>query len=120
DLMRQEQKLLDKTFRAQQGGDSGQDDQVGKNGGRQEGRGQGQGQGRDSGLAGLKESQEDVQKQLDELLSGMKPGKEGNAVQRKLKEAESAMGEAAGALDQNELGEASDQEGRALEALRQG
>ncbi|MGO9544013.1 MAG: TIGR02302 family protein [Rhodomicrobium sp.] len=120
DVMRQEQKLLDKTFRAQQGGDSGQADagRGGESGGQQQGRGQGQ--GRDSGLAGLKERQEDVQKQLQDLLSGMKPGKDGNAVQRKLKEADSAMGDAAGALDQSELGEASDQEGRALEALRQG
>ena len=50
----------------------------------------------------------------------MKPGKDGDAVQQKLKDAEAAMGEAASALDQNDLGEASDQEGRALEALRQG
>ena len=47
-------------------------------------------------------------------------GGDADAIRRKLKEGERAMGEAAGALGQNDLGEAGDQQGRALEALRQG
>ena len=61
-----------------------------------------------------------MQKQLQDLLSAMKPGKEGDNAQQKLKDAEAAMGEAARSLEQNDLGEAGDQEGRALDAMRQG
>ncbi|MGO8955272.1 MAG: TIGR02302 family protein [Rhodomicrobium sp.] len=119
DIVRKQQQLLDRTFRAQQGSDGGQGaaGERGTGGGeeQQEARGQAQ-----SGTGALKDRQEEVQSQLQDLLSGMAPDKEGNAVQRKLKEADGAMGEAAGALDQNDLGEATDQQGRALEALRQG
>ncbi len=109
-IMRQQQQLLDKTFRAQQGGDGGQDGTPGQ---------QQEGSGDTKFAAGLKKRQEDVRKQLQELLQAMKAG-EGDAVRQKLKEAEAAMGEAASALDQNDLGEAGDQEGRALESMRQG
>ena len=50
----------------------------------------------------------------------MQQGKEGDPAQGKLEEADGAMGEAGDALQQEDLGEAGDQEGRALEALRQG
>ncbi len=113
-IMRQQQQLLDKTFRAQQGGDAGQSGGQGQKGGG------GQGQSEDTNGAGLRQRQDDVQRQLQELLSGLKPGTGGQGIQRKLREAEGAMGEASGALEQNELGEASDQESRALESLRQG
>ncbi len=111
DIMRQQQQLLDKTFRAQQGSDSGQ------GGGDRE---QQQGGTDSKTSAGLKKRQEEVRKQLQDLLSAMKPGKDGDNAQQKLKDAEAAMGGAAGALEQNDLGEAGDQEGRALDAMRQG
>ncbi|MGC1584231.1 MAG: TIGR02302 family protein [Rhodomicrobium sp.] len=111
DIMRQQQQLLDKTFRAQQGSDSNQ------SGGDRE---QQQGGTDSKTAAGLKKRQEELQKQLQDLLSAMKPGKEGDNAQQKLKDAEAAMGEAAGSLEQNDLGEAGDQEGRALDAMRQG
>ncbi|MGO9170700.1 MAG: TIGR02302 family protein [Rhodomicrobium sp.] len=112
DIMRKQQQLLDRTFRAQQGSDSGQGTTAERQE-QQEEHGQAQ-------SGSLKDRQEEVQSQLQDLLSSMPPDKQGNAVQHKLKEAEGAMGEAAGALGQDDLGEASDQEGRALEALRQG
>ena len=112
-IMRQQQQLIDKTFRAQQGGDAGQN---GAQGQQQEGGG-----GDNKAAPGLKKRQEEVRKQLQDLLSTMKPAAEdSDAVRQKLKDAEKAMGEASGALDQNDLGEAGDQEGRALESMRQG
>jgi uncharacterized protein (TIGR02302 family) len=104
DIMRQQQQLLDKTFRAQQqGGDGGQHAQHPN--------------GENKTAAGLKKRQEEVKKQLDDMLSGMKP--EGEARQ-KLKDAEAGMEAAESALDQSDLGEAGDQEGRALESMRLG
>jgi uncharacterized protein (TIGR02302 family) len=111
DIMRQQQQLIDKTFRAQQGGDAGQNI----------GQGQQEGEGGDRKSAlGLKKHQEEVRKQLQELLSTMKPAEGGDVAQQKLKDAEKAMGDASSALDQSDLGEAGDQEGRALESMRQG
>lgn len=125
DLMRQQQQLLDKTFRAQQGNDAGQsgeerdDQQGGQRQGQQGEQGQ-QGAGDKKTANGLKNRQGDLQKQLQGLLSEMKPGADGDAVRQKLNEAEKAMGDATDALDQGDLGEAGDQEGRALESMRQG
>jgi uncharacterized protein (TIGR02302 family) len=115
-MMRQQQQLLDKTFRAQQGGgDAGQgEDQKSKPDGDR-----GQDQGGNSDLEALQQQQAALQKQLQDLLDEMKGG-DAEAIRRKLKEGEHAMGDAAGALGQNDLGEAGDQQGRALEALRQG
>jgi uncharacterized protein (TIGR02302 family) len=108
DIMRQQQQILDKTFRAQQqGGDSGQGSQQ-------------QGSGENKTASGLKKRQEDVKKELQDLLAGMKPDAGGETVQQKLKDAGAEMGEAENALDQNDLGEAGDQESRALESMRQG
>ena len=112
DIMRQQQQLLDKTFRAQQGGDGGQN---GPQGQQQEG-----GNGDSKAAAGLKKRQEEVRKQLQDLLSTMKPQEGGDVARQKLNDAEKAMNEASGALNQNDLGEAGDQEGRALESMRQG
>jgi uncharacterized protein (TIGR02302 family) len=112
DIMRQQQQILDKTFRAQQGGDAGQN---GGQGQQQEGEG-----GDRKSALGLKKHQEDVRKQLQDLLSTMKPSEGGDVAQQKLKDAEKAMGDASSALDQSDLGEAGDQEGRALESMRQG
>ena len=111
DIMRQQQQIIDKTFRAQQGGDGSQNGAPGQ---------QSQGGGDGKAAAGLKRRQEDVKKQLQDLLSGMKPGEDGDAVRQKLKAAEDSMGDASNALDRDDLGEAGDQEGRALESMRQG
>jgi uncharacterized protein (TIGR02302 family) len=125
DLMRQQQQLLDQTFRAQQGeegaqSENGQRGQRSGRGQRQQGeRGQGQAGGQPS-AADLKRRQDDLRRQLQDLLSGMSPGKGRDAVQQKLQEAEEAMGDAGDALQQHELGEAGEQEGRALESMRQG
>jgi uncharacterized protein (TIGR02302 family) len=125
DIMRQQQQLLDQTFRAQQGDENGQneDGQRGQQGTRGQKRPGSRGQGQPGGqptAGNLKQSQDDLQRQLQELLSGMDQGKNGASIRQKLQEAEGAMGDAGDALQQNELGEAGEQEGHALESLRQG
>jgi uncharacterized protein (TIGR02302 family) len=118
DILRQQQQLLDETFRAQQGdeGEQGKE-QPGQR--PQRGQKQGErGQGQVKSSVELRKRQNDVQRQLQELLDEM--GQEGDAVRKKLEQAESAMGEASDALKQNDLGEAGDQEGRAVESLKQG
>jgi uncharacterized protein (TIGR02302 family) len=118
-IMRQQQQLLDQTFRAQQGGE-GSPDMEGRTPQGQRQRGTNGQQGKGQGAGGLKQRQDSIQRQLQDLLSGLQPGGGQNAIQRKLNEADGAMGEAGEALGQEDLGEAGDQEGRALEAMRQG
>jgi uncharacterized protein (TIGR02302 family) len=125
DIMRQQQQLLDRTFRAQQGNEGSQragpsGRRSGSKSKRQGEAGEGESGDETAGISGLKEGQDDVQRQLQELLSGRAPPADDERALRKLQEAEGAMGEAAGALEQNDLGEAGDQQGRALEAMRQG
>ncbi len=125
DILRQQQQLLDDTFRAQaqQGneGEQGDKDLQGQRG--QRGQGQRQqaerGQARGKSSSDLKNRQDDLQRQLQDMLSEM--GAKGNdPVTKKLQDAEGAMGDAGEALKQSDLGEAGDQEGRAVESLRQG
>ena len=121
DLLRKQQQLLDDTFRAQQGNEGEQSDLQAQRG--QHGQGQRQGergqQGQGKSASDLRKRQDDLQRQLQELLGNM--GANGNdPVMKKLQEAEGAMGDAGDALKQNDLGEAGDQEGRAVENLRQG
>jgi uncharacterized protein (TIGR02302 family) len=116
DILRQQQQLLDETFRAQQdeeGNQSGRE----QPGLRSQQRGQRPQQGKNS--PDLKTRQTDIQRQLQELLSDM-GAKDNNPVVKKLEEAEGEMGNAGEALQQNDLGEAGEQEGRAVESLRQG
>ena len=68
----------------------------------------------------MKKRQDDVKKQLQDLLSGMKPGEDGDAVGQKLKEAEDSHGRCGKGARSDDLGEAGDQEGRALKSMRQG
>ncbi len=119
DIMRQQQQLLDQTFRAQQG--DGNTQAQGAQGGRgKQGQPGAHGEnGAKPDAAGLKQRQDEIQEQLQQLLSGMGEGKAGDRVQEKLQDAEGAMGEASGALEQEDLGEAGNQQGRALEAMRQ-
>jgi uncharacterized protein (TIGR02302 family) len=123
DIMRQQQQLLDRTFRARQGNEDGQRaSRPGRRSGSKSKRPNEAREGEDGeegpGVSGLKEAQDDVQRQLQELLSGKAANGDDHA-QKKLREAEGAMGEASGAIEQNDLGEAGDQQGRALEAMRQ-
>jgi uncharacterized protein (TIGR02302 family) len=116
DILRQEQRLLDDTFKAQQGeeaerGDLDQDGQPAQRSQKQKG-----GHGKSSEL---RKRQNDLQRQLQELLSGMGE-KSNDPVLKKLQEAEGAMGDASKALKDNDLGEAGDQEARAVENMRQG
>jgi uncharacterized protein (TIGR02302 family) len=123
DIMRQQQQLLDRTFRARQGNEDGQRTarpgrRSGSKSKRQNDAEEGEGGQEGAETSGLKEEQDDIQRQLQELLSS-KEAPDGDQAQRKLKEAEGAMGEASGAIEQNDLSEAGDQQGRALEAMRQ-
>jgi len=116
DLLRKQQQLLDDTFREQQKQDESADED--KSAEPRQGQGpRGQKQGRAS--AELDRRQEDLQKQLQELLSDMNAdGKD--PVQQKLREAEDAMGDAIDSLRQKQFGDAGEEEGRAVESLRQG
>ncbi len=126
DILRQQQQLLDETFRAQQQqgdeseqGDKDQNGQPGQRGQRGQKQQGERGQAQSKSAGDLKKRQTDLQHQLQELLTDM-GGKDGDPVRKKLQEAEGAMGEAGEALKQSDLGEAGDQEGRAVESLRQG
>ncbi|ADP72560.1 hypothetical protein Rvan_3377 [Rhodomicrobium vannielii ATCC 17100] len=120
DLLRKQQQLLDDTFREQQNQDENADDEKGAQPRQGQGqRGQKQGQASPKSSAELDRRQEDLQKQLQELLSGMNAdGKD--PVQQKLREADEAMGDAVDSLRQKQLGDAGEEEGRAVESLRQG
>jgi len=117
DLLRKQQQLLDDTFSAQQKQDETADDEKGAQSPQQ--RGQKPGRANPKNSADLDKRQDDLQKQLQELLSGMNAD-EKDPVQKKLREAEDAMGDATDSLRQQQLGEAGEQEGRAVESLRQG
>ena len=125
DMLRQQQQLLDETFRAQQGSEGEQSDneREGQRGQRGQGQTQQQGergqQGRGKSPSDLAKRQGELQRQLQDLLADM-GAKDNDPVMKKLQEAEGAMGDAGEALKQNDLGEAGDQEGRAVENLRQG
>jgi uncharacterized protein (TIGR02302 family) len=124
-LTRQQQQLLDQTFRAQQNENrklmekGRRNGQMGQDGQPQARNGQASGEGQPS-AAQLGQRQNDLQRQLQELLGDMSPGNDADTIRQKLKEAESAMGEAGDSLAANELGQAAEQQGRALESLRQG
>jgi len=123
DILHQQQQLLDETFRAQQGNESELGDKDLQEQRAQRGQGQRQqrerGQGQRKSASDLKKNQDDLQRQLQELLSGM-GAKDNDPVMKKLQDAEGEMGDAGEAMKQNDLGEAGDQEGRAVENLRQG
>jgi uncharacterized protein (TIGR02302 family) len=124
-LTRQQQQLLDQTFRAQQNENrklmekGRRNGQMGQDGQPQAGNGQASSEGQPN-AAELGRRQNELQRQLQELLGEMSPGNEGDSVRQKLKDAENAMGEAGDSLAANELGQAAEQQGRALESLRQG
>ncbi len=122
-IIRQQQQLLDDTFRTQQeedGGQAGKEDASGLRGQQRGQRRQGEpAPQRGKSASDLEKRQNDIQRQLDELLSGM-GAQANNPVVKKLQQAEGEMGNASEALGENEFGEAGEQEGRAVESLRQG
>lgn len=131
EMMRQQQQLMDETFdmqRRQQQGQRGQE----QNGNR-EGQRPGQRRGQE-GQAGeqqpmtaeefaeamrqLQEQQGELQRQMQEMQEqlrgmGLNPGE-------RLGEAGEAMGQAEQQLGQGETGSATEQQGRALQAMREG
>lgn len=113
DIVGQQQKLLDDTFRRQQQGQQGQRD--GQRG--QKGQ-QGEGSEDGSGGGSLSDRQRELRERLGRLQQGLKelgvrpPGQLGGA--------EGSMERAEGALRDGDLGRGADQETRALEQLRQG
>ena len=124
DILRQQQQLLDDTFRAQQGNEGNQSDtdlqpQRGQRGQGQRREGERGQQGQGKGASDLRKRQDDLQRQLQGLLGDMGANDRDPAM-KKLQEAEGAMGDAGQALQQNDLNDAGDQEGRAVENLRQG
>ncbi|WP_394691710.1 TIGR02302 family protein [Hoeflea sp.] len=126
ELMRQQQQLMDETMRAQreQQSQSGEGRDRQEQGQNQPGQGQDQGQqGQGSQsleemLGALGRSQQELQDALGQLqrdLEGM-----GINPSEGFGEAGEAMGDAAGNLQQGQTGQALGDQGRALQALRQG
>jgi uncharacterized protein (TIGR02302 family) len=131
-MMRDQQKLLDQTFRAQQDSEfdpfGSQGEQRQQGGQQQNGQPQSGGQGQQGGQGGqqggqsasaLQQRQQDLQKQLQQLLDKLKRGS-GDPVKEGLQDADRAMGNAGKALGKERLGEAAGEQRRALNAMRQG
>ena len=121
DIVGQQQKLLDDTFRRQQQGQKdGQRGQKGQQGQGQQGQGQQgqQGQGNDDGPGGLDERQRELRERLGRLQRGLR--ELGLQPPGQLDGAEGSMERAEGALRDGDLPRGADQETRALEQLRQG
>lgn len=126
ELMRQQQQLMDETMRA----DRERQSQSGEGRDRQQQGQQQPGQGQDQGqqgegqqsleemLGALGRSQQELRDALGQLQSDL----EGMGIQPSegFGEAGEAMGEAAGNLEGGETGQALGDQGRALQALRQG
>ncbi|WP_420407389.1 TIGR02302 family protein [Hoeflea sp.] len=126
ELMRQQQQLMDETMRAdrEQQGQSGEGRDRQQQGQRQPGQGQDQGQQGEGGqsleemLGALGRSQQELQDALGQLqrdLEGL-----GINPSEGFGEAGEAMGDATGNLQQGQTGQALGDQGRALQALRQG
>ncbi|MEM5470483.1 TIGR02302 family protein [Hoeflea sp. AS60] len=126
ELMRQQQQLMDETMRA----DRNRQSQSGEGRDRQQQGQQQPGQGQDQGQQGQGEqSLEDMlgalgrsQQQLRDALGQLQSDLEGLGIQPSegFGEAGEAMGDAAGNLEGGETGQALGDQGRALQALRQG
>ena len=126
ELMRQQQQLMDETMRA----DRERQSQPGQGRDRQQQGQQQPGQGQDRGQQGQgDQSLEDMlgalgrsQQQLRDALGQLQSDLEGLGIQPSegFGEAGEAMGDAAGNLEGGETGQALSDQGRALQALRQG
>ncbi|WP_417413048.1 TIGR02302 family protein [Hoeflea sp.] len=126
ELMRQQQQLMDETMRA----DRERQSQSGEGRDRQQQGQQQPGQGQDQGQQGQgDQSLEDMlgslgrsQQQLRDALGQLQSDLEGLGIQPSegFGEAGEAMGDAAGNLEGGDTGQALGNQGRALQALRQG
>ncbi|WP_417415043.1 TIGR02302 family protein [Hoeflea sp.] len=126
ELMRQQQQLMDETMRA----DRERQSQSGEGRDRQQQGQQNPGQGDDQGQQGQgDQSLEEMlgalgrsQQQLRDALGQLQSDLEGMGIQPSegFGEAGEAMGDAAGNLEGGETGQALSDQGRALQALRQG
>jgi len=126
ELMRQQQQLMDETMRA----DRERQSQSGEGRDRQQQGQQNPGQGQDQGQQGEgQQSLEEMlgalgrsQQQLRDALGQLQSDLEGMGIQPSegFGEAGEAMGDAAGNLEGGETGQALGDQGRALQALRQG
>lgn len=118
-ILRQQQQLLDQTFELdQQMQNQRQQSQRGQqenNNGQQNPLSE---QEMAEALEQLRQQQQQLQQQLEDLMSRME--EEGLAPTEGLGEAGEAMGQAEGELGEGNTGEAGNQQGRALQALRQG
>ena len=89
--------------------------------GGQQQRGQGQsrpGQGQEQGASSLAERQRQLRERLNQLQQQMR--EKGMGASQQLDDAEGAMGAAEDALERGDLAEATEQQGRALDQMRQG
>ncbi len=126
ELMRQQQQLMDETMRA----DRERQSQSGEGRDRQQQGQQQPGEGQDQGQQGEgQQSLEDMlgalgrsQQELRDALGQLQSDLEGMGIQPSegFGEAGEAMGDAAGNLEGGETGQALSDQGRALQALRQG
>lgn len=105
DLAKRQKDLMDRTFQQSQRGQQSRRGQQGRNGE----------QGQSAGGA---QEQEQLRKNLDELMRQL--GEMTGKVPGNLGDAEKAMRESSQALTEGRPGEAIDPQGRALEALQQG
>lgn len=118
DIIRREQQLMDDTFNAQRGqqpGQQGQGQQPGQGQQGQQGQGQQPGQGR-GGELGQRQGQ--LRDDLGRMRDGMR--RFGQRAPEQFNGAAEAMENAERALEKGDLDQATREQGRALEQLRQG
>lgn len=120
DLITRQRQLMDETFGAQQGQQNGEGDGQGQ--GQRPGQGQ-NGNGRGSGESGggegsLADRQGQLRSDLGRLLDELRGL--GNGEGNQLDGADQAMGEAQRSLQDDNFGDASEQQSRALDELRKG
>ena len=125
EMMRRQQELMDETFDMQRRQQQSQRGQQGQQNGQQQGQEGQAGEQRPmtaeefaEAMRQLEQQQGELQRQMQEMQDqlrgmGLDPGE-------KLGEAGEAMGEAKQQLGQGETGQATDQQGRALQAMREG
>ncbi|MFK8253928.1 TIGR02302 family protein [Ancylobacter terrae] len=146
-MIQQQQRLRDRTYREQQGNQPGQRGQQGQRGQRQQPGQQQPGEGDQQAFGDLQKNQEQLRQQLRQLLDKMQQamrqqGQQGQGEQgqqgqpgqqpgegqgqgqgpggQQLGDAEQAMRDAEGALGEGDGQGAVDAQGRALQALRKG
>ncbi len=116
-IISREQQLMDDTFGAQRGQQQGEGQE-----GQQPGQGQGQGQGQGSGPGmspgDLARRQGDLRNQLDQL--GRQLRRFGQQTPQQFRDADQAMRNAQRSLEQGDMDSATREQGKALEALRNG